>query len=553
MRLHLLPAFLLPCMAFALGACGQAGEGWPVEPDDPAAGYQPGPALPPDDPGPADLTFEIDATRDARAISPFIYGTNQPDWTGKSRYLPFARSGGNRFTAFNWENNASNAGSDWSNQNDAYLGSSDMPGDSPRAWTEAAHSAGASLLMTVPMLGHVAADKSPEGDVNQTADYLQTRFHASVARKDGAFSFPPDTADRVVYQDEFVAWLESEFPHVRTDPSRTLFYSLDNEPDLWAGTHPRLHPEPATYDELSRKSTELASAIKDVAPEALVFGPASYGWHGFKTLQDAPDGGGRDFLDFYLQEMRRAESAHGRRLLDVLDIHWYPEATGGGVRITGQESSPEVAAARVQAPRSLWDPGYVESSWIADFSTLGPIRLLPWLQEKIDAHYPGTRLAVTEYNYGGGGHISGGVAQADVLGVFGREGVFAAALWELAEDQRFIHAGFDMFRSYDGNGGAFGDISVRAETPDSERTSVYASVDTSKPGRMVLVAINRSTEPLTAGFRIAAPDAYRRAEVYRLTESAPAPVRDADLAIERTNAFSLSLPAMSVSTIVLER
>ena len=93
-----------------------------------------------------------------------------------------------------------------------------------------------------------------------------------------------------------------------------------------------------------------------MAPGALVFGPVSYGWQGFVRLQDAPDAGGRDFLDFYLDAMREAEGRARRRLVDVLDLHWYPEARGGGVRITEANNTAAVAEARVQAPRSLWDP-----------------------------------------------------------------------------------------------------------------------------------------------------------------------------------------------------
>jgi len=59
---------------------------------------------------------------------------------------------------------------------------------------------------------------------------------------------------------------------------------------------------------------------------------------------------------------------------------------------------------------------------------------------------------MTEYYYGGGDHISGGLAQADVLGILGREGVFAAALWHLGRNDRFIH-GASMMSATD----AFGD------------------------------------------------------------------------------------------------
>src|SRR6185295_3319375 len=109
------------------------------------------------------------------------------------------------------------------------------------------------------------------------------------------------------------------------------------------------------------------------------------------------------------------ERSAGRRLVDVLDLHWYPEARGGGVRVTEADSSAAVAAARVQAPRSLWDPSYVETSWISQDAGVGAIRLLPRMREKIAAHAAGTLLAITEYNFGGGAHISGGLAQADAL------------------------------------------------------------------------------------------------------------------------------------------
>ncbi len=60
----------------------------------------------------------------------------------------------------------------------------------------------------------------------------------------------------------------------------------------------------------------------------------NYGWQGYIRLQDAADANNRDFLDFFLQQMAAAQVTDGRRVLDVLDVHWYPEATGGGVRVT---------------------------------------------------------------------------------------------------------------------------------------------------------------------------------------------------------------------------
>jgi hypothetical protein len=410
------------------------------------------------------------------------------------------------------------------------------------------------MIVTVPMAGYVSADKSPNGDVNLTPDYLNARFLESRAAKRRGFSYPPDTGDRVVHQDEFVAWLESAFPGARSDPARTLFYSLDNEPDLWASTHARIRPTgKLTYAEAVQRTEEWAAAIKAVAPGALVFGPVSYGWQGFVRLQDAPDHGGRDFLDFYLDAMRDAEGRARRRLLDVLDLHWYPEAKGGGVRITEANNGAEVAAARVQAPRSLWDPAYAENSWISVDARVGAIRLLPRMKEKIAAHYPGTRLAITEYNYGGGEHVSGGVAQADALGIFGREDLFAATLWDLSGGMRYVDGAFALYCNYDGAGGRFGDTSIGAATSNHETTSVYASVDSGRDDRMVLVAVNKSTGPTAAEVLVTHPVDFARGQVWQIGASSATPVRGSDLAPTARNAFRLEMPASSVTTVVLTR
>lgn len=496
------------------------------------------------------VRFTVDSSQRARSISPYIYGSNAPDWGGRSRHLTFTRLGGNRWTAYNWENNASNAGSDYMHQNDAFLGGGDTPGEAVRTRVAAAQQAGAACLVTVPMAVYVAADKNGGGDVNQTPDYLNTRFERSLPRKGAPFAVPPDRADHRVYQDEFVHWLRGAFPQAGQGSTPALFYSLDNEPDLWSATHARIHPQKVTYAELLQRSVEYAGAIKAADPAGRIFGPASYGWNGYVTLQNAPDANGRDFLDFYLDGMRAAEARSGKRLLDVLDLHYYPEATGGGVRITEANTTPGVVEARLQATRSLWDPGYTEKSWITQYVTQGPLRLIPRMTEKIARHYPGTKLALTEYTFGAGGHISGGVAEADALGIFGRDGLWAAAWWEVPGGREFVDGALAMYRDYDGHGGSFGDTSVQAETNSIERATVYASVFQSTPDRMVLVAINKTDAPLRAEITINHSKPLGHADVYQLTAAASVPKQGESLSLNGKS-LPYTLPAMSVSTLVL--
>jgi hypothetical protein len=244
-----------------------------------------------------------------------------------------------------------------------------------------------------------------------------------------------------------------------------------------------------------------------------------------------------------------------------MDVHWYPEATGNNAagsatRITDGDpthgpTDAGVVAARKQAPRSLWDNTYTETSWITQFSTSGPIRLLPRLKDKITANYPGTKLSITEYNYGAGGHISGAIAQADVLGVFGREGLYAATLWPLESNNNFIYGGFEAFRNYDGANGSFGDTSIRATTSDVPNASVYASVNAGNPNRMVLVCINKNDAPQTAGIAVTHTAQFHTAQVYQLTSANSVPQHLADIPITLTNAFQYTMPANSVTTLVL--
>ena len=502
----------------------------------------------PGDPGPADVTFAINTTTSANhAISPLIYGSNSDQGLATNRQTNL-RLGGNRWTAYNWENNDSNAGSDYCFQNDDFLSSSLTPGAAVKPTVDEATAAGDTAIVTVPIVDYVAADRNGGCDVrNSGANYLQTRFKQNEPTKGSAFTLTPSTSDAYVYQDEFVNWLKA------TEPSANVIFQLDNEPDLWSSTHAEVHPNPVTYAEIVQRDSTYSKAIKSVWPTAPVIGPVNYGFLGLVNLQNAPDNGGRNFVDFYLNQMKAASATAGERLLDYYDFHWYPEATGGGARITDDGTGAAEVAAREQAPRSLWDPSYLETGWITDPSgyNYGPIDLLPMMQSKINADYPGTKLGISEWNYGGGTDISGAIATADVLGIFGQQNVGLADLWPLNGTESFTYTAFRAFRNYDGAGGAFGDISVPATSSNVPLATVYASLSSSDPKRVVIVAINKGTTATSAAIKLTANYAYTKAKVFTITAGGgPNVVAQADVATAATNAWNYAMPAQSVSVIV---
>ena len=178
----------------------------------------------------------------------------------------------------------------------------------------------------------------------------------------------------------------------------------------------------------------------------MIFGPVNYGWQGYLRLQNAADHGNRDFLDFYLA----ADGGGGSRPPAVAwSTCW--TCTGirrraavcvanpmDGCRVTEDNTDAGVVAARKQAPRSLWDPGYSENSWIAQSTAgNGPIRLLPRLKDKIAANYPGTRLAITEYNYGAGeSHLRRPSRRPTCSASSAAKELFAATLWRADVEQQ---------------------------------------------------------------------------------------------------------------------
>lgn len=475
-----------------------------------------------------ELAFDIDAGKVIRAISPYVYGINSQKEDGVGATVK--RMGGNRQTAYNWENNASNAGSDYHHQSDEWpctvLGYTNCsePGGQFVSFGKENRQAGIESLATIPMIDYVTADKNKS--VSEQDKAPSARWNKSLPKKPGALSLTPDLGDKTVYQDEFVNLLVNKLG--KGSDGGIKFYSLDNEPALWPSTHPRVHGERTTYAEMVKRTEATAGEIVRIDPTAQTLGAVAFGWSEFMSLSDAADAKEHNakydtYLDFFLASMKQLEAKHKRRLVHVLDVHWYPEARGTK-RITEKDTSPKTVAARLQATRSLWDPTFTEKSWItAQWGK--PIRLIPWLLERITARYPGTKLAMTEYNFGAGDHISGGLAQADVLGIFGREGLYIGNYWGDGPGNgnlpTYIKSAFRLYRNYDGKRGAFGDTAVAATPADIAKASVYAATDSKHKGRLTILVINKELRSIFTGKLAIKGSSCASAQVYTLDGTSP--------------------------------
>jgi mannan endo-1,4-beta-mannosidase len=506
------------------------------------------------------VSVSVNTVLDTHAISPYIYGSNA-DLTGAENFTA-RRQGGNRLTGYNWENNYSSAGTDWNNSSDNYLPSvmgipdkdALTPGIVVTAFIDSCRKYHQFPLVTFQMAGYVSRDK--KGTVAASEVAPSARWRSVVAHKPSAFAATPDTSDNAVYMDELMNFLKSKYGTGLTPLSCGI--SLDNEPTLWPSTHPLIHPAKPTCQEIIDRSVALSTAIKNVDNAPLIFGPVSYGFGELTDFQGAADWGAVKgnctwFVEWYLDKMKQASQTAGKRLLDVFDIHWYSEATGNGERIVGASNpgNRANAEARLQAPRTLWDKNYVENSWIGQwFSSYLP--LIPKLQAAVKTYNPGTRLAFTEYNYGGENHISGGLAMADVFGIYGKYDLYLATYWQMDSKTAYTSSAYKLYRNYDGKNGAFGDLSVRCGTNDSVRSSAYAATVPAANKELHLVLINKNFDStMNATVTIAGGTTYQSMRIWgfdstssTIKERLPAPAI-------ANNTFTYAIPPLSACHVVV--
>jgi PKD repeat protein len=460
------------------------------------------------------VAVTVDATASRHAISPQVYGVADADAaTLGDLHVPLDRSGGNNTSRYNWLQNADNRGFDWYFESIAY--SSATAGEVGDSFVAAAKSAGAEPMLTIPMVGWVA--KLGAGR-SKLASFSIAKYGAQTGNDwqwfpdagngigtSGADVTGNDPNDANVPADSLfqLGWMQ----HLTTQwgPASgggLRYYILDNEPSIWHSTHRDVHPTGATMDEVRAKVIDYAARVKANDPSALVVGPEEWGWsgytlsgydqqwgslHGWSNLPDRAAHGGADYLPWLLDQLRQDATARGQRLLDVFSVHYYPQ---------GGEFSDDVSTAmqlrRNRSTRSLWDPSYVDETWIAD-----TVKLVPRLRGWVDTYYPGTKIALTEYNWGAEGHMNGATAQADVLGILGREGLDMAARWTTPAAGSPAYDAIRIYRNYDGTGAAFGDTSVAASGPNPDVMAAFAS-QRSSDGALTVMLVSKALTGTTA-------------------------------------------------------
>ena len=513
------------------------------------------------------VTLTVDPALGHHAISPFIYGVNfasQVPGLDRAFRVPVDRWGGNGTSRYNYTNHTYNTGSDYYFENIVASGSGTLG-----SLVRTDRQRHASSLVTVPMIGWVSK-KSPSQHPftcsfprtvfpNQNDfDYWDSNCGNGVNASTELTADPTTTSTAMGpgFDRRMVRHLVSSFGTAARGGVR--FYDLDNEPDLWNSTHRDVHPKPLSEGELWSKSRATAQAVKAADRTSDVVGPSDWGWCAYyysavdscgSSTHDRDSHGGLPFGAWYLKKFAHAQHTGGTRLLDYFDEHFYPQESGVALSPAGDAATQ---ALRLRSTRALWDPTYVDESWISQADGGKPLTWIRVMRAWVRKYYPGTKTAISEYNWGALDSMNGALAQADVLGIFGRERLGLATLWGPAKATDPWAYAFRMYRNYNGHGATFGSTSVRAVSSNQGRLAVYAATRGSD-GALTMMVINKTGSALRSPIVLRHFAAGRKARVFRYSSAhLHKIVRPGAVAVGHRR-LTTTYPASSITLLVLPR
>lgn len=441
------------------------------------------------------ITITVDASANHKPISPYIYGRNNsvsdnPSSPVSQAYWAlyrdagvriFRENGGNNCTKYNWRLKLSSH-PDW--YNNVY----------DHNWDYAAQ----SILTNVPnaqaffgfqMLGKVASNKN--NNFNDWA-YNQSQWWSGVTNNSAGGGTANGGGDVTKYTkdwpaDSTTAILDYWFNTLQYDKNKLQYWNMDNEPEIWQYTHDDAIGA-ITADEFLAKYFAVAKKAREKFPEIKLVGPATpnewqwYSWNNDKVL-DPQDNKYYPWMEYFIKEIAEEQNKTGIRLLDVLDVHFYPST----------QSDPD---ATLQLHRVFFDTQY-DWPYSNGVKLVGPYswnnnvtkeyffeRCRQWLVQYMGANH-GVTFGISEY-----GTIANNGSEdpnliacwyASHLGTFANEGVELFTPWDWYKGQwEVLH----MFSNY------FGDVSTKATSSNEVTVSAYSSL-TDDGDSLIIAIVNR--------------------------------------------------------------
>ncbi len=178
------------------------------------------------------------------------------------------------------------------------------------------------------------------------------------------------------------------------------------------------------------------------------------------------------------------------------------------------------------------------------------MQLIPRFQNWIQTYYPGTKLSFSEYSFASGTNpLVDMLTETDVLGIYGRQGLDFANMWNVPAPTAPLAYSFRIYRNYDGAGSQFGDTSVNSTSTDQSQLSVYGALRSSD-GVLTVVAINKTTSPIQTALTLANFNSTANAAVYTYSNANLSQIVAGTPVALASNALNYNFPAYSATVLV---
>jgi hypothetical protein len=334
------------------------------------------------------------------------------------------------------------------------------------------------------------------------------------------------------------------------DKAKLPYWNMDNEPEIWSGTHDDVMPVQLSAEEFMQRYFETAKKARAIFPDIKLVGPVPanewqwYNWNGNWISY-----GGKNYvwLEYFIKRIADEQKATGIRLLDVLDIHFYPGETA--------------AADIVQLHRVYFDRTYVYPG------NNGVHRIGGW-DTSINKEYIFGRCQEWLDKYMGTGHgVTFSVTETDIKSTDPN----VRAIWYASTLGEFAKQGVEIFTPWGWDVGMYEVVHllskynqkkfINASSGDELNISAYPTVN-GKLDSMTIVLVNRSitatreTQVTVSNFAPAEePVTWYRLNALPTSETFKSHTVNALKTGNVTpagNVISMSLPPLSITSLLLK-
>lgn len=517
----------------------------------------------------AAIEVRVDSKAGIQKISPYIFGKNisglndaetsdlakiaAEDSTIKRMneigFRFFRANNGNNATRYNWRKKLT-VHPDW--YNNVYAHDWDIT-----AKTIQDKLPGANAMYAFQLSGYAASSADynfNDWDFYQTNDsWAKSTLDLAgggVASADGQTALK--TGDYSLYNEEWpadstVAILNHWKDDVKLDMKRFEYWSMDNEMEIWSGTHSDL-PLTVTQQFLVERYLDVAKKAKKAWKDIKLTGPVAaneWQWCGVDSDPNAAEDRNYCWLEYFIKKVAEAQKASGVKLLDVLDIHWYPTEKTYEDRINWHRVFFDTTyvypgANGIKKVNGGWDNSIVKEFIFK--------RLNDWMNAYFGKNH-GIGLGLTETDLTTDDAMLTALIYASFLGTFMDNGVELFTPWSWGDGMDEVAHLFIRYGH---------EFRVASTSSNDSLVSAYSSVTESQDS-MTIILVNRSEKmSQTVNLSVENFEALPQVQTLTLSDlSGETFVSHTENALRHGTAvasdakFSLELPAKSITALLL--